>query len=525
MDSTGKEPSDSKAKESANSSTKCLIRHGELEGCEKLIAFLFDECLDDPVLQYSNTWLEDQDLKIALSADGRRMAVARGRRLALFNLLQNPGERLEPRYIDDACNSSESITDITWIAFVGSASQPKVFVDECILVGTSAGRVGFYSASGKFLQSQRFHTTEVIRLRVRGGESGPCRGDATEDLTVLYTGALVRLDAFDLQSCVRRWQVLGAGQHESELQVRKWELPKWKGSVCLDGVCAGPFPPLLDNLLTSSSDAPVSDLCLLTVGCKPAMMAYSASETDDLGVVALASKVVGSMGSAVFGLANSVASSAKHAASGRVPVLGSWLGSALGAASATASAASAARPQSEAEKHDVRPGEEAALEEGGRTRPWRAVQDGPRRVTSLRLAPRGSMAASTDSLGRVCLLDTASPFTLVRMWKGYRKASIAWLEDSNEASHGEPQQLLAVLAPMRGGLLEIWQLRRGQCVARAKCGNNCQLLEAARPFGAAMSVTRGSSEQDLQRVIAKAFIVHGSGQVEAVGMPDLPDML
>eukprot|EP00854_Cymbomonas_tetramitiformis_P003924 gene3924-4888_t len=407
--------------------------HGELEGCEKLIAFLFDECLDDPVLQYSNTWLEDQDLKIALSADGRRMAVARGRRLALFNLLQNPGERLEPRYIDDACNSSESITDITWIAFVGSASQPKVFVDECILVGTSAGRVGFYSASGKFLQSQRFHTTERLVLMPsqanfcsnsqRGTTSlvkrqpPGCRGDATEDLTVLYTGALVRLDAFDLQ-------VLGAGQHESELQVRKWELPKWKGSVCLDGVCAGPFPPLLDNLLTSSSDAPVSDLCLLTVGCKPAMMAYSASETDDLGVVALASKVVGSMGSAVFGLANSVASSAKHAASGRVPVLGSWLGSALGAASATASAASAARPQSEAEKHDVRPGEEAALEEvrcggrevqeGGRTRPWRAV----------------------------------------RMWKGYRKASIAWLEDSNEASHGEPQQLLAVLAPMRGGLLE-----------------------------------------------------------------------
>ena len=62
-------------------------------------------------------------------------------------------------------------------------------------------------------------------------------------------------------------------------------------------------------------------------------------------------------------------------------------------------------------------------------RPWRArLQDGAREARQLALAPRGALAAVADSLGRVMLLDYAAPFAAVRMWKGYRDATVAWLD-------------------------------------------------------------------------------------------------
>jgi hypothetical protein len=65
--------------------------------------------------------------------------------------------------------------------------------------------------------------------------------------------------------------------------------------------------------------------------------------------------------------------------------------------------------------------------------PWRVLQDGTREARQLALAPRGALAAVTDSLGRVMLLDYAAPFAAVRMWKGYRDATVAWLDSPSGA--------------------------------------------------------------------------------------------
>ena len=59
---------------------------------------------------------------------------------------------------------------------------------------------------------------------------------------------------------------------------------------------------------------------------------------------------------------------------------------------------------------------------------WRALQDSTREARQLALAPRGALAAVADSLGRVMLLDYAPPFAAVRLWKGYRDATVAWLD-------------------------------------------------------------------------------------------------
>ena len=39
---------------------------------------------------------------------------------------------------------------------------------------------------------------------------------------------------------------------------------------------------------------------------------------------------------------------------------------------------------------------------------------------------RGALAAAADSLGRVLLIDTAC-MAVVRVWKAYRSAQMAWL--------------------------------------------------------------------------------------------------
>ena len=90
------------------------------------------------------------------------------------------------------------------------------------------------------------------------------------------------------------------------------------------------------------------------------------------------------------------------------------------------------------------------------------LQDPRRRVVSISRGPRG-MCAATDTFGRVLLLDTATG-TLVRVWKGYRDAQVAWLWAPGPDSARAPLLLLALHAPRRG-LLELWSLRGGPRVA------------------------------------------------------------
>lgn len=55
---------------------------------------------------------------------------------------------------------------------------------------------------------------------------------------------------------------------------------------------------------------------------------------------------------------------------------------------------------------------------------------------------RGPLAAASDSLGRVLLIDTAASI-VVRLWKAYRHAQTAWLltrTDASEAAH--PREVL-----------------------------------------------------------------------------------
>ncbi len=227
--------------------------------------------------------------------------------------------------------------------------------------------------------------------------------------------------------------------------------------VC-EAVLAGAVPPSLHAELLRAGGAAAAATAVLTAGDSPALGAWAGPEADSgvlAAAAALAVTAVSAVGSAVFSLLSSPWG-AKPAPS---PAIGT---------------APSAPP-------------EAALPPALHGAHCGGLEDAPRRGRCLRLAPRGALAAAADSLGRVLLLDLqAGPLCAIRLWKGYRDAQLAWLDGPSEGGVCEtpPPLCLAVHAPHRGGLLEVWRMRHGGCVARLRCGPNCRLLAPCPVLGA-----------------------------------------
>lgn len=172
-----------------------------------------------------------------------------------------------------------------------------------------------------------------------------------------------------------------------------------------------------------------------------------------------------------------------------------------------------------------------------------SLDDANRAVLSIRPDPQGRLAAVTDNLGRVLLVDLTS-LRVVRLWKGYRQAQISWIEvmpprqDDGDPEAGEgddsaffgdtPLQrdllqerrnrillYLAIYAPRRG-LLEIWQMRQGARVAAFNVGTNCQLIQAiANPLGSWLGFTSVLH----QRNLTQSFLLKQDGSLEHVVVP------
>lgn len=141
--------------------------------------------------------------------------------------------------------------------------------------------------------------------------------------------------------------------------------------------------------------------------------------------------------------------------------------------------------------------------------------DHPRKGEKLTLSPSGTLAAITDSLGRILLLDTQA-LVVVRLWKGYRDASCLFMEmlvskniASSSSSYSEPSKsdyclCLAIHAP-RKGIIEIWQMRTGPRLRTISCAKGSRMLQPSYRFGASMSTPY---------VPLEVFLLNGdSGQI------------
>ncbi|KAG0711257.1 Rab3 GTPase-activating protein non-catalytic subunit [Chionoecetes opilio] len=120
--------------------------------------------------------------------------------------------------------------------------------------------------------------------------------------------------------------------------------------------------------------------------------------------------------------------------------------------------------------------------------PYRwSLPDKPRVGLSISMASGRRLAAITDDLGRVTLLDVQKGIA-VRMWKGYRDADCGWVEVEGEwGGRKRWVTFLLIYAPRRG-LLEVWMPQQGPRVAAFNVPKHSRLLYTPHTLLGANSV-------------------------------------
>lgn len=108
--------------------------------------------------------------------------------------------------------------------------------------------------------------------------------------------------------------------------------------------------------------------------------------------------------------------------------------------------------------------------------------DQQRNAMSVWLAPGNQLAAVSDNLGRIVLVDCTKGIAL-RIWKGYREAQCSFIEVTERSSKISKDQkqdrrhtlFIVIFAPRRS-CLEIWPLQRGPKTAAFTASKFGQLL-------------------------------------------------
>jgi hypothetical protein len=108
------------------------------------------------------------------------------------------------------------------------------------------------------------------------------------------------------------------------------------------------------------------------------------------------------------------------------------------------------------------------------------MHDSPRQITSVTVDPDGNLAATTDTLGRVLLVDLCTK-QVARMWKGVREASCAWIEiprpNVDKALQKRNILYLAIHSRQRR-TVDIYRTRHGPRVKSMQVGRDAQLIQS-----------------------------------------------
>ncbi|XP_019449206.1 PREDICTED: rab3 GTPase-activating protein non-catalytic subunit-like [Lupinus angustifolius] len=349
-----------------------------------------------------------------------------------------------------------------------SAIECLVFDDfRVIVAGTSCGFLHFYSLRGELIHKQMIYPGRVLKLRVRGVKKDLIQDTSSGEFCVIMPGVIARFDGSDIQNMLQKWfeevqsQFWGQKPKSQDLEDfgnsygmlphQLWNIGKY--GTCADATLTGIMPPPLMEHQSSQRY-----YCAVAVGEDAVISAYRLSEDKGRSLVgAILSKVVPATISTITSFSKLI-----------------WR------SDQTSPKKSEQKPQSFA-----------------RASPLTCLKDHPRKGEKLTLSPSGTLAAITDSLGRILLLDTQA-LVVVRLWKGYRDASCLFMEilvnkdiASTSSTNREPMKsdyclCLAIHAP-RKGIIEIWQMRTGARLRTIPCRKGSKMLQPSYRFGASMS--------------------------------------
>ncbi|XP_065861957.1 uncharacterized protein [Euphorbia lathyris] len=400
-------------------------------------------------------WLVDNpNLHCAL--DTHSLALANRFLILVTGWDEGPRLKIRP---DLSPIESESITALEWLVF----DDVRV-----IAAGTSRGYLLIYSLDGNLIHKQMIYPGRIFKIRIRGTKKDLTENasSSSEEICVVMPGVVARLDGSDFQNMLQEWIQEKQSQFWNEKPMNRdsdasgtphkiiphriWNVSKY-GS-CTDAAITGIMPPPLMEIESSQRY-----YCAVTIGEDAVISAYRLSEDRSRSLVgALLSKVVPATFSTIVSVSKMLWRSDKSPAK-----------------------KSEAKPQSFA-----------------KASPLTCLKDHPRKGEKLTLSPSGTLAAITDSLGRILLLDTQA-LVVVRLWKGYRDASCFFLEmlvknDKAEASSSYyvPSKsdyclCLAIHAPKKG-IVEVWQMRTGPRLRTIRCSRGSRLLQPTYRFGSSL---------------------------------------
>ncbi|KAF8022948.1 hypothetical protein BT93_F0460 [Corymbia citriodora subsp. variegata] len=371
----------------------------------------------------------------------------------------------------------EFISAVEWLVF----DEIRV-----IAVGTSRGHLLIYSLNGGLIHKQIIHTARILRLRVRGTKKDLTTDTCAEEVCAIMPGVIARFDGSDIQSMLYKWSQETNSKFWDEMERRKsgfsgstfeqlpyqlWNVNKY--GACADAAVTGIMPPPLMEVQSSQRYYRA-----IAIGEDAVISAFRLSEDRSRSIVgAILSKVVPVTFSTIASFSKMI-----------------WRSD-----------------QEPTQKSEVKP------QSFARASPLTCLKDHPRKGEKLTLSPSGTLAAITDSLGRVLLLDTQA-LVVVRLWKGYRDASCLFMEMlvnnslSSSSSHYEATKsdyclCLAIHAP-RKGIIEVWQMRTGPRLLAISCAKGSKMLQPTYRFG--MSVSS-------PYVPLEVFLLNGdSGQISVI---------
>ncbi|GAU35745.1 hypothetical protein TSUD_370110, partial [Trifolium subterraneum] len=343
-----------------------------------------------------------------------------------------------------------------------SAVEWLVFDDVRVIVaGTSSGYLLIYSLRAELIHKQMIYPGRVLKLRVRGTKKDLIQDSSSEEFCLIMPGVIARFDGSVVQNMLQKWfedahvQIWNQkqkGQDSEDFENSQVKLPfqLWnigKYGTCADAAVTGIMPPPLMEQQSSQRY-----YCAVAVGNDAVISAYRLSEDKGRSLVgAILSKVVPATFSTIASFSKLI-----------------WR-------------SEPTSPVKSPKKSEQKP------QPFARASPLTCIKDHPRKGEKLTLSPSGTLAAITDSLGRILLLDTQA-LVVVRLWKGYRDASCLFMEmlvnkdiASSSSTYYEPMKsdyclCLAIHAP-RKGIIEIWQMRTGPRLRTIACAKGSKMLQ------------------------------------------------
>ncbi|KAG6637161.1 hypothetical protein I3843_11G156100 [Carya illinoinensis] len=429
-------------------------------------------------------WLVD-DPNLLCALDTHALALANRFLILVLGWTDSDGHRT--KILPDLSPiEAEHITAIEWLVF----DEIRV-----VVAGTSCGYLLIYSLGGHLIHKQLIYPGRILKIRVRGTKRDLTQDASSEEVCVVLPGVVARCDGSDVQSILHRWfqethtQFWDRKPKKGDLEAPEtpygrlpyqlWNVSKY-GS-CADAAITGTMPPPLMELQSSQRY-----YCAVTIGEDAVISAFRLSEDKSSSLVgAILSKVMPATFSTIASFSKLI-----------------WRSE-----------------QTSPRKLDVKP------QPFARASPLTCLKDHPRKGEKLTLSPSGTLAAITDSLGRILLLDTQA-LVVVRLWKGYRDACCLFMEmlvnrdtTAPSSSYYEPVKsdyclCLAIHAP-RKGIIEIWQMRTGPRLRIIQCVKGAKILQPTYRFGSSR-ISPGSSRTP-PYVPLEVFLLNGdSGQISVL---------